>query len=665
MAACSSAGLSRDPNSDDVLTDVQEVGDTLEPVDVDDRDTADLDVADTPDDGPVGPLCGDGVCDDGESYASCPDDCQKSPSVTCLESACGPALDGCGAAPECAAVYACLTACGTDSCADSCMAEAPFDAVESVLVVLECGLDADCFLDTQTCGDGECGGDETPESCPSDCGPPCGDGACNGEETNASCPVDCAEGCGDGLCSDREDERTCPQDCGEPGCGDGECGVGEDVASCPVDCLPKTCALKCGVFDEQAPCQCDAECEMYGDCCEDKDTACAIPECGDDVCADGESTVSCPKDCPPEVVCGDGECADGESCPGDCDPPTCKDICATYVEGAACQCDNQCIGFGDCCGDYGALCLPPEACGDGECATMEDPKGCPADCGTLAPIDCLKTKCPTLACASDPACIPGLECIAACTDLTCGLVCALSASGKWQTELAVAGSCAETKGCLASPPACGDATCNGDETHESCPDDCPPPAQCGDGTCAESESLETCPEDCTPAPVCGDGTCDEGEDGVCKLDCAKDTCAGYCDTFTDGAPCQCDASCLGYGDCCSDFTALCVPPSTCGDGACETLETPKSCPGDCGALTPFVCLETKCPSTVCIGDIACKPHLECLAACADELCRLKCQLAAPDAVEPVLESLSVCADAQGCYDPPPVDPPPVDPPQPE
>jgi Zn-dependent metalloprotease len=62
------------------------------------------------------------------------------------------------------------------------------------------------------CGDGTCNGDETPVSCPVDCGS-CGDGICAGDETPISCPVDCGS-CGDGICAGDETPETCPADCG-------------------------------------------------------------------------------------------------------------------------------------------------------------------------------------------------------------------------------------------------------------------------------------------------------------------------------------------------------------------------------------------------------------------------------------------------------------------
>lgn len=71
-----------------------------------------------------------------------------------------------------------------------------------------------------TCGDGVCTGDEAPETCDADCGPPCGDGACLLEE-RASCAADCAELTatpGAWLCSPwtYADGASCDCNCGAP-----------------------------------------------------------------------------------------------------------------------------------------------------------------------------------------------------------------------------------------------------------------------------------------------------------------------------------------------------------------------------------------------------------------------------------------------------------------
>lgn len=52
-------------------------------------------------------------------------------------------------------------------------------------------------------------------------------------------------------------------------------------------------------------------------------------------------------------------------------------------------------------------------------------------------------------------------------------------------------------------PVCGDGTCNGTETFETCASDCPPPPPppvCGNKKCEENENYQSCPSDCEPPP---------------------------------------------------------------------------------------------------------------------------------------------------------------------
>lgn len=90
-------------------------------------------------------VCGDLICQPGESATSCPSDC---PDV-----------------------------CGDGLCTGS---ETP----------------ASCNVDcADVCGDGLCTGGESTATCWNDCGTSCGDGVCNGGETASSCSVDCAPTC--------------------------------------------------------------------------------------------------------------------------------------------------------------------------------------------------------------------------------------------------------------------------------------------------------------------------------------------------------------------------------------------------------------------------------------------------------------------------------------
>jgi len=60
-------------------------------------------------------------------------------------------------------------------------------------------------------------------------------------ENSFNCPLDCF--CGDDVCDSEESPNTCPADCGEPeptepvsSCGDGVCDFDEDNDTCPADC---------------------------------------------------------------------------------------------------------------------------------------------------------------------------------------------------------------------------------------------------------------------------------------------------------------------------------------------------------------------------------------------------------------------------------------------
>jgi len=121
------------------------------------------------------PACGNGVCDPGETAASCPGDCAAGPR------------------------------CGDSSC----------DAGET-----PASCPADCAAGP-VCGDDFCEAPETLASCPVDCAadPVCGDGACEGGETPTSCPADCAPMpvCGDSVCDVGESFGSCPGDCRDLG----------------------------------------------------------------------------------------------------------------------------------------------------------------------------------------------------------------------------------------------------------------------------------------------------------------------------------------------------------------------------------------------------------------------------------------------------------------
>lgn len=251
---------------------------------------------------------------------------------------------------------------------------------------------------------------------------------------------------------------------------------GSTSASCP--CVPACdgrqcggdgCGGVCGACGDDERCTADGRCECVPDC--------RGVECGDDGC--GGSCGSCEA----RATCELGACVacqpscDGRACGDDGCGGSCGDCGAgTRCEGGQCRCVSSCAGVacgndgcGGSCGSCGAnascqagQCVAEPTCGDGTCSEGEI---CPDDCsgicnGTCEMID-------QLFCPSD--CAAGTN--------------------------------------------CGDDTCDPEEHHDACPEDCAP--GCGDGLCANGEGGR-CPYDCS---TCGDGVCSGLELFSCTADC--------------------------------------------------------------------------------------------------------------------------------------------------
>lgn len=150
--------------------------------------------------------CGDGVCDPGETCATCDEDCGGCPP-RCGDGVCDALEDCATCAEDCVALCnECAPRCGDGHC----------DRSESCASCAE-----DCGRCDGACGDGICDAGERCDVCPSDCGAcpsACGDGRCDADESCERCAEDCGScaGCGDGLCEPRNAEAcdVCPADCG-------------------------------------------------------------------------------------------------------------------------------------------------------------------------------------------------------------------------------------------------------------------------------------------------------------------------------------------------------------------------------------------------------------------------------------------------------------------
>ncbi|MFZ5364614.1 MAG: putative metal-binding motif-containing protein, partial [Patescibacteria group bacterium] len=292
--------------------------------------------------------CGNGICEVGETPASCPADCGGGPIDA----------DGDGFSPPA-------------DCNDSNFSVHP-GAVE----VCGNGIDNDCdgLTDEGCCGNGICEVGETPASCPADCG----GGPIDADGDGFSPPADCndsnffvhpgaVEVCGNGI--DNDCDGLTDEGC----CGNGICEVGETPASCPADCG-------------------------------------AAPVCGNGICEVGETPASCPADCAVSPTCGDGVCQSGETityCPDDCLTLSCTPgderqcihpaklgMCAMGKR--TCQASGT---WGSCISSFAPMLQ--DRCGNGaddDCDGQIDESGCQVVCGdgicwgsepTSCPWDCL------------------------------------------------------------------------------------------------------------------------------------------------------------------------------------------------------------------------------------------------------------------------------------
>ena len=332
--------------------------------------------AETMEDLPPLPECGDKNCEPDENCKDCPQDCGKCPPVcgdgecdlggnespwNCPED-CGSCGDGvCGAGEEDICPQDCAPFCGNGKC-DGLESGNPDSPVYCATDCGECGDGVCGFLDfvlgcqeidcDPACGDGECTDDETPFSCPADCGPPCGDGLCEQGETPAGCPVDCGN-CGDGICGKTGGVfENCPEDCVAP-CGDGKCSWGESGQNCPQDC--GGCGDSVCSFAELESKACPADCEG----------------CGDGTCQPEETDLSCAADCAvcaplclPAWECGDAGC--GEQCGGCPEGKVCHDHTCCIPDCGGKQCGDD--GCGGTCGG----CEAYQQCAGGWCVCSDD-----------------------------------------------------------------------------------------------------------------------------------------------------------------------------------------------------------------------------------------------------------------------------------------------------
>jgi hypothetical protein len=424
------------------------------------------------------PECGDQECNGDETCASCPGDCGACNSNCCAATG----------TPECDNAQCVNVVCAVDPfcCSNNWDGICGTEALEMCPVCGGALPGGNCCVEqnqTTGCEDGACQdivcavdafccetewdmlcADEALEMCAS-CGGQvlpavCGDNECNGEETCDSCAGDCGDCCGNGVCEAAfgEDCNTCTDDCGEcpsdccapngtPECDDtqcvnvvcaadpfccsnnwdGICGT-EALEMCPV-CGGALPGGNCCVEQDQTTGCEDGDCQnivcaVDAFCCETEwDMLCADEAlemcascggvtqafCGDNECNGDEDCASCTEDC--GDCCGDGVCdgnvgEDCASCAADCGAcpvASCQDRCGdAYDQGQVCQCDDICFGAGDCCQDVCYHCDAstfPEECGaitdtcEFRCGEYDQAKACQCDAVCFVENDCCDDVC--------------------------------------------------------------------------------------------------------------------------------------------------------------------------------------------------------------------------------------------------------------------------------
>ena len=417
---------------------------------------------------------------------------------------------------------------------------------------------ANCTIDTSgcgggaTCGDDICAPEETPCTCPADCGPcpgccddagMCLDGtddrycgssgaACAACTGDTSCIGGaCLSECGNTICDGLETQCTCPEDCGPcTGCCQAaECFSGSDEAACGHG------GIVCDVCSDSEAC-------VDGSC---------MGGCGNGVCGSGETECNCPEDC---GVCA-GCCEASECKPGNLDT-----ACGSSGEVCDICADSERCSGGDCLG----------GCGNSVCGSGETECNCPEDCGGCA------------------GCCSGSACQAGSSDSACGSggeVCEDCGAG----ERCAGGTC---------EGGCGNTMCGPGENECNCPDDCGTCAGCCSGdSCLGGTSTSACGtggescDSCTGGEVCqgGDCTCVSHDHRDCydgdvywfdscnnreglAEDCGTFGCSGgACGTDchggrTVGDPDYCRSDCQcgeDEGDC--DSSSECSGVLTCAD----------------------------------------------------------------------------------------------------
>ncbi|MBI2990386.1 MAG: hypothetical protein HYY51_04370 [Candidatus Magasanikbacteria bacterium] len=433
--------------------------------------------------GSVTSNCGDNVCKDGETPASCPADCKT--ATSCPNNGFNSASGS--------------FACNYTACPSGCN----FD---------NSGCPVGCWT-SGTGTSGKCQGmtgwhyDSTADSCVKD-GTTCANSgscsACKGSSTGTWCQWD-ANGCPTGCVSNTQST-----------CGDKWCGSNETATSCPADCNSakeypgdaSSCpgfaysswdskgTRYCKLNTEQ---RCDYNYPSYLN--KDNYTAAKCPSTASTACnyngscEAGESTGSCPQDC---------KSSSTTSCPStQYNNYTNSYTCSYSICPNGCNFDNS--GCPVSCYSSSGSCNS-----NGTCENTETSSSCPSDCSSGG--------------TGSNSCNSNGTCESSESYSSCPSDCGGSTSGTCATNY---NYCYSSSDCTSH----GYSWCNGycwKDSNNSCSGSSS--GSCGDGSCGSSETTASCPADCGSSP----GT--NGMSSVC-YDCQSCKSAGCPGSYPNDSAC--------------------------------------------------------------------------------------------------------------------------------
>ena len=265
------------------------------------------------------------------------------------------------------------------------------------------------------------------------------------------------------------------------------------------------CAYKGCIYSDKDNCQCDANCQQFGDCCSDFVQICKTPTTTTQ--APVTTTTTAKPGAPTTTAAPTTTTTTAKPT---AKPALCSAIgCGIYSQQNPCACDSGCKMYGDCCSDIDTSC--------GVATT-----GAPASSTTTTTTSTAGGPKVTTTATAAPTTSTAAPTYASCASYGC------------PTTYVYTHSCQCDDGCTMYGDCCSDraVSCNGGAIFS---------------TTAANNVTTTTPKPAATTTTLGGNN--NGHPG---------TCSGKCGVYSPSATCNCDTYCADYGDCCIDKLALCV-----------------------------------------------------------------------------------------------------------